>query len=908
MKKTLQSFILTIITLSICNCISAQDFIWSKNITGSKNLLPRGIVTDSDNNTYITGTFKTTNTFDDVQITSNGHFDIFLAKYSSKGELQWAINNGGTKEDVPWDIFIDSSNMIYIVGGLSDSAIFISSNGNNSDTIYTSSDKRDGYIAKYNSSGELQWVKNILWGAGENLVMGVAVSNNSILITGEFSDTAYTLNDTLIAKGKTDLFYAKYNIDGAPEWINHIECSSEDSRLKGGVHIISDTGLVVGGFFYDTLTVGGETLISKGSSDIVLIQAYLNGNQGWIRQAGGVGLDRCNDMVLDKNNMIYITGRIAETAQFDSLASGDNLGNPLVSNGGDDIFIACYSSTGNLQWNKNVGGSYSDIAYGLDVADTNVFITGFFTEQAIFGEDTLNSKTLSDMEPFYATFNNTGDIKSAISFESNLGTDRGLYVHIDNNENAIIYGEYYADTLFIEEDTLVNYEPNKSDGFLTKIGHAITVKIPVIQAIQCNTAKIPVYIDFSSEHPVSALELNLTGFNNNIILNDIVSTGSLTENANWTFSFTTNDTLWRIVAAGEQDINETGIIFWLDIELPYQSPDTIDLLIDNIKLNEYTFPVNALSGKIIISNVNSNIGDVSLNNSISAYDASLILKYLVDYIELSCIQLKNADFSSDYTVSSLDAYYIIQHVTDNLAVSSMAAKSMETMPTVTMNKTLTAINNEIKVPIYIEDTENITAFYQEITYDNNVLELTSIKWNNDLSDFNVLSNNKNGRIKIAAAKVSNDAYKSNISCKLIFRVKENVKSDQTQILLDKLHINETVKLEKAGSSNIMLNVTDIKDIKIEQNNILPQNSPNPFSSETTIKVVLPQSENISLNIYNINGQLVKQLFTGYANQGINSFTWNGSTNNNNELSTGTYYYKLETSNDIFINKLLYIRP
>ncbi|MCG8698620.1 MAG: T9SS type A sorting domain-containing protein, partial [Bacteroidales bacterium] len=108
--------------------------------------------------------------------------------------------------------------------------------------------------------------------------------------------------------------------------------------------------------------------------------------------------------------------------------------------------------------------------------------------------------------------------------------------------------------------------------------------------------------------------------------------------------------------------------------------------------------------------------------------------------------------------------------------------------------------------------------------------------------------------------------------------------------------------------NIMLNVTDIKDIKIEQNNILPQNSPNPFSSETTIKVVLPQSENISLNIYNINGQLVKQLFTGYANQGINSFTWNGSTNNNNELSTGTYYYKLETSNDIFINKLLYIRP
>jgi len=70
---------------------------------------------------------------------------------------------------------------------------------------------------------------------------------------------------------------------------------------------------------------------------------------------------------------------------------------------------------------------------------------------------------------------------------------------------------------------------------------------------------------------------------------------------------------------------------------------------------------------------------------------------------------------------------------------------------------------------------------------------------------------------------------------------------------------------------------------------LNQNYPNPFNPTTKINFDLAKSSNVNLTVYNSLGQVVEKIFEGFKPAGSYQATFNGST-----LSSGTYYYKLET--------------
>jgi hypothetical protein len=70
---------------------------------------------------------------------------------------------------------------------------------------------------------------------------------------------------------------------------------------------------------------------------------------------------------------------------------------------------------------------------------------------------------------------------------------------------------------------------------------------------------------------------------------------------------------------------------------------------------------------------------------------------------------------------------------------------------------------------------------------------------------------------------------------------------------------------------------------------LNQNYPNPFNPVTKINFDLAKSSNVRLTVFNSLGQMVLNLFEGYKPAGSYQAEFNG-----NSLSSGTYYYKLET--------------
>jgi hypothetical protein len=99
----------------------------------------------------------------------------------------------------------------------------------------------------------------------------------------------------------------------------------------------------------------------------------------------------------------------------------------------------------------------------------------------------------------------------------------------------------------------------------------------------------------------------------------------------------------------------------------------------------------------------------------------------------------------------------------------------------------------------------------------------------------------------------------------------------------------------------------------EQNTIpqyrfaLQQNTPNPFNPNTTISFSLPEKQRAELNIYNVKGQLIKSLVNDVLDRGEYSIVWNGKDNNNHQISSGIYYYKLKWKDKQSIRKMILLK-
>ncbi len=94
---------------------------------------------------------------------------------------------------------------------------------------------------------------------------------------------------------------------------------------------------------------------------------------------------------------------------------------------------------------------------------------------------------------------------------------------------------------------------------------------------------------------------------------------------------------------------------------------------------------------------------------------------------------------------------------------------------------------------------------------------------------------------------------------------------------------------------------------LPQKFMLSQNYPNPFNPSTKIEFELPNPGNISLKVYNILGQEVKTLMNGLGSRGKNMVTWKGDDNSGRLVSSGIYFYRLESGGASITKKLMVLR-
>ncbi len=106
-------------------------------------------------------------------------------------------------------------------------------------------------------------------------------------------------------------------------------------------------------------------------------------------------------------------------------------------------------------------------------------------------------------------------------------------------------------------------------------------------------------------------------------------------------------------------------------------------------------------------------------------------------------------------------------------------------------------------------------------------------------------------------------------------------------------------IENQGNvSNNEIYAYDIKSLS---------NYPNPFNPQTEIKFSLAEEGRAELSIYNLKGQKVRTLVNDHINQGEHSIVWNGKDSNNNDVSSGVYFYKLKTEKHSETSKMLLLK-
>ncbi|MCX6645997.1 MAG: PKD domain-containing protein [bacterium] len=273
--------------------------------------------------------------------TSNGDFDISMARLDWQGNTIWAEAFGGIGMDGVTGVACDPD-QVFITGYFSDSADF-DLGGIGLDP--TSNGDTDVFLAIY--SGDTGGYEGVTcWGGAQaDAGMGVAVDPSYIYVTGSFRDTVdfnpLAAHDDRTTNGETDAFLSVFSFadgyEGAYTWggmhydVGRGICIMED--LVGGGFKTYVTGLYTDTVDFNPSGVPFE-LTTNGLQDIFVARF---GDSGF-ETAIGLG-SSTNDMGLGisgytATGMLGVVGTFQDSVDFDPGAGDD----PHVSNGSYDAF------------------------------------------------------------------------------------------------------------------------------------------------------------------------------------------------------------------------------------------------------------------------------------------------------------------------------------------------------------------------------------------------------------------------------------------------------------------------------------------------------------------------------------------------------------------------------------------
>ncbi len=433
------------------------DLAWAKATAGPLAEIGFNIAYDSNGNVITSGTFRGTTDFDpsyndEYELTAATEFNAFILKLDPLGNFMWATSIQGVSS--AYGMTMDDDDNIYICGGFKNTIDFDSGAGV---TELASAGLNDGYLAKYNSSGELIWAKGY-GGELNETPIAIAISNDGNLITtGDFNAVADFdpgVNEALLTPvGSTDVFISKFDNDGNFLWVKQLTGNSISSNMSSSAIVFGNEGnIYLCGRFVNSVDFDPGSAMAElagstqGDWDAFILKLDNDGNFIWVKHGAGANYDVPYALTLDTQENVYTTGYFDGTVDFDPNANETT----LTSIGGFDVFVQKLNGDGELLWAKNMGGISTEIGNGIFVDSQGaVYTTGYVSETADFdpSENSANIVSHGETDIFVSKLSADGNYVWAYTF-GGPESDIGRAIRVNESGTVFITGENRTSSYF----------------------------------------------------------------------------------------------------------------------------------------------------------------------------------------------------------------------------------------------------------------------------------------------------------------------------------------------------------------------------------------------------------------------------------------------------------------------------
>jgi hypothetical protein len=326
---------------------------FAKNFGGSKNEIANAVIKLQDGGYAVFGETQS----NDIDITdkTNSSFDYWLLRFNASDDLMWSKTYGGSLDEKGADILATQDGGFVVTGYASSSDGDVSQNFGN----------QDFWVTKLNSSGNITWEKSFGFNGSDRAYAIIQTQDSGYLISGVLDVTASagqgnTRQNSNQAHAGGDYWAVKLDASGNQEWTKYFGGNLSDDPF-GVVETNSGNFILVGASDSADVDISNN----KGSYDFWVVSISSTGSLIWEKNFGGTQIDEAHGIVKTTDNNFIIVGNTRSDDTDISANFGDS-----------DLWLVKIDESGNLIWEKSMGGASFDTASNISKSNNGYLISG----------------------------------------------------------------------------------------------------------------------------------------------------------------------------------------------------------------------------------------------------------------------------------------------------------------------------------------------------------------------------------------------------------------------------------------------------------------------------------------------------------------------------------------------------
>ena len=348
------------ITLSLTGCSEdndnstpqAPDIVvdFITTLGGSKNESAQAVVNTTDGGYAVLGHAQSMD--GDVTNKSNESYDYWVLKFDTTNQLQWQKTYGGSDDDRGSDLIQTSDGGYAVIGKSKSDDLDVSENAGFDDF----------WVSKLDSSGSISWEYTFGFAGSDTPYSIIQTNDNGYLLSGVLDVSASNGQGDRNSIGSRhaggDYWVIKLNANGVKQWSNYYGGSFTDTAYDA-IQTEDDGYIIIGSSDSDDVDISNP----RGSYDFWVIKISDTGTLVWEKSFGGSEIDEAH--------------AISKTADGNYLIVGDTRSSDLdisQNNGAADLWVMKITPDGTLLWEKTLGGSSFDVGRSISKTQDNGFL------------------------------------------------------------------------------------------------------------------------------------------------------------------------------------------------------------------------------------------------------------------------------------------------------------------------------------------------------------------------------------------------------------------------------------------------------------------------------------------------------------------------------------------------------